>query len=175
MMKVLTTTEACRLFKRESMDRYKIPGRADLPSHLPIYRPENDGKYFVSADISSADFSALYYHNPMLVLGCRRWDELLVRFSEDGHLRRSRKFRQFILGELDTPRTKKVMEWLVYMLYKKVVGEKVFRKADVVALLSDEVVVGVRKERVKESYVAMKEAVGRLPERFPEFKVDVFR
>lgn len=50
-----------------------------LMDHKELYLPENDKKYFVYADLQSANFNALRLLNPELVLNATSWDDLAAR------------------------------------------------------------------------------------------------
>jgi len=66
-----------------------------------IYKKRNLKKVLLSVDLSSANFQALRYVNPIIVGGEPEYYDFISQFTEMEHVKRSKYVRQVIFGSLN--------------------------------------------------------------------------
>lgn len=74
------------------------------PRHNSVYIPDNDGKWFLSVDLSCANFNALRYADENIVLGAKTYKELIEKFTDIPYIADSKYLRQVIFGKLNPSR-----------------------------------------------------------------------
>jgi hypothetical protein len=102
------------------LDKYKPVLNTELltSNHIAIqkgnsYLPENDGKVFVSLDLRCANFNAMKYHNPELVLNCQTWEELIGKFTQYPIFVNNKFYRQRVFWLLEPQKQAKIVEYLM--------------------------------------------------------------
>jgi len=80
------------------------------------------------------------------------------------------------LGEIDTSREKKLMEFLSWKVFNMILTKKIVQKSSVCNLLSDEIIIRVTPETIKQKYLELKEfTLHGLPKNYPSLKLDAYR
>jgi len=69
-----------------------------------LYTEQQDGGLFLSFDMIKANFQALRYVDPSIVLDCDTWEEFVARFSDVEYLASAKQVRQEVLGKLNGKR-----------------------------------------------------------------------
>lgn len=60
-------------------------------TNMDVYRPDNDGKYFLSLDLKKANYNALKFYDPEIVLDTGFYEELISRFTDLDYRKRKGK------------------------------------------------------------------------------------
>lgn len=114
-------SEAYQRFNSEDMNKFAV-AHNDLPNN-EIYKPTNDGKFFISIDMRKANFSSLYEYNKNMFDGANTWEEFISQFTNNNHIINSKYIRQVILGNCNPKRhityEKWIMDRTLSMLEKK--------------------------------------------------------
>lgn len=75
-----------------------------------IYNDNNVGKYFVSIDIISANFSYLKYICPSIK---SKWVDMVKQYTESNFIANSKPFREIIFGQLGNKKIQKGIQTLI--------------------------------------------------------------
>jgi hypothetical protein len=105
-------------------DAYKKFIAMDLKKYYPIngkswnkknniYRPENNGKIFVSIDLIKANFHSLRFVDPKIVLGNDYYRDLINNFTYEPYIHNSKYIRQVIFGNLNPNRQQHVQKYII--------------------------------------------------------------
>lgn len=97
----LSSTDAFQAFNT-SKQTNNIPSLH--PRHNSVYIPDNDGKWFLSVDLSCANFNALRYTDENIVLKAKTYKELIEKFTDIPYISDSKYLRQVIFGKLNPSR-----------------------------------------------------------------------
>lgn len=165
----------------------KIGGKAadTRPRHpyKNLYTQEQDSGMFISFDMKKANFQALKYVDPDLVLGADEYEEMVGMFTDLDYIKESKYTRQVIFGQMNPKRTmtveKKIVDELVDMILEgdsylnKIID---FSKFDLFSVNSDEAIFKFNGseeefeslEGPKDGYVLMTTVVFR----FNKFKLN---
>ena len=141
--------------KEEDMSKYVVKNTG-FPKH-DIYRCDNDGKYFVSFDMKRGNFTALHHYNPNIVGGKNTYEEFLGMFTDEPHLLESKYVRQVIFGNVNPRRRVTYEQYLMDKVLNDVLTY--CDKVDVVYFSTDEIVVRVDKDNLKNIIPKVKETV----------------
>jgi hypothetical protein len=143
--------------KEEDMSKYTIKNTG-FPKR-DIYHTNNDGKYFVSFDMKRGNFTALHHYNPNIVGGKNTYEEFLGMFTNEPHLLESKYVRQVIFGNVN-PRRQVTYE---HYLMDKVLDDILTYcdKTDVVCFSTDEIVIRVDEDNMKNIMPKVKETVSK--------------
>ena len=114
-----------------------------------IYNQNNADKKFLSIDLHHANYQALRYYSPEIVLNSRDYEDMVETYLENTgvnsdvihYYTNSKNIRQCIFGKLDNGRmqlqerllTEKVLEYLINDLH--------FNPEDIVVFTTDEIIV----------------------------------
>jgi len=69
-----------------------------------VWNHTNAGGVFISIDLKKANFQALSYVNPAIVLNCKTWDEFCRKFTDCEYIIESKYIRQVVFGQLNPSR-----------------------------------------------------------------------
>jgi hypothetical protein len=86
-------------------------------AHL-LDAPHHDGKYFISLDHVTANFNALKFYDPSIVLHCANWQELISKFTELEYFKRSKYFRQIVFGHLNPKKQAIISKFITSEVYR---------------------------------------------------------
>lgn len=98
----IKNTKAYQKFNEEDMNKYVVTHK-NLPNK-DIFKPSNDGKYFISIDMRKANFSSLHHYNSDIFGGVSSWEEFIGRYTDNQHIINSKYIRQVILGNCNPKR-----------------------------------------------------------------------
>jgi len=79
------------------------------------YIESNDGQFFISLDLKSANFSSLNYYNPNF-LEAQNWQQFLSRFTTTPFFLQNKLFRQRVFWLLEPLKINKITEFLVHKI-----------------------------------------------------------
>jgi hypothetical protein len=129
-----------------------------------VYKPENEGKKFVSIDLEKANYQSMRIYDKKLVLSTDSYEELCKKFINSDYFAGSKYIRQIIFGNLNSKRqatiqkyyTGKILDFLVKNGYFHADAIRVYTRDEIVfnadEFLSD--------ERAKEIYDAIYDEFG---------------
>jgi hypothetical protein len=111
-------TEAFKRFDGAPLLEYSTAGfaTASVPQGRDTWQAPEAGHYFLSLDLSSANFFAMRYHDPALLLDCPSYDALVERFSTSVWVRKSKLLRQIIFSELNQPGWDRIITHTIHSL-----------------------------------------------------------
>lgn len=98
-----------------SCDMQEFSVSENLPSS-DIYKPQNDGKHFISIDMKKANFSALHHYDRSIFNFALSWEYFISNFTNNPHIRSSKYIRQVILGNCNPKRHVTYEKHLTYGL-----------------------------------------------------------
>ena len=134
-------TEGFQLFSAYGVNDFSIKNKG-LPSGR-IYKPENNGRIYLSIDMKSANFSALHEYRSDIFGGAHTWEEFISRFTDNKHIINSKYIRQVIMGNLNPKRQTAYEKVLMDKLLTDILHAKVIDKKYVAAFLADEIIFDV--------------------------------
>lgn len=117
-------------------------------------------KYYISCDIREANFNALKYVNPKIVLDSNTWKELIKKVTENPFLVESKQLRQIMFGKLNGKRIAVVQRQLLSFLYLllkdsvKIVGR----------MSNDEFFIETTRETIQQDHQIVMSVVDALPD-----------
>jgi len=107
IIKDISKTQEYKDFLVEDMTKYSF---ANAPKNTQLYIPENADRYFLSVDMSHANYQALKFVN--CVLYTKDWEELLGWYTQDEYFHNSKYLRQVIFGNLNPKRQRTLIRYL---------------------------------------------------------------
>ncbi|MBP5457965.1 MAG: hypothetical protein J6Y37_15860 [Paludibacteraceae bacterium] len=138
----ISNSAAYNGFNNMSMDRFCVVGKPSVSSNN-VYNCDNVGKTFLGVDLRKANFQALRFVNPDIVLNASSYVEFIRKFTDLDYIAESKYTRQVVFGKLNPKRHITVEKWLVNEMWK------VFRdlypdlSGGLVSMMSDEFIVEV--------------------------------
>ena len=100
-------SSAFKALNSDDMNKYAIPERYRNYSKTDVYKSHNIGNYFISIDLSKANFSALVYYAK--VTGTQffdkyDWYEFMHQFTDVDYFVNSKYIRQVVFGNCNPKR-----------------------------------------------------------------------
>lgn len=127
-----------RSFNECDMDKFQLNENFEK---INLYRPENNGKTFLSIDICNANsyifhhfFSLLVTYSDLIYLSCK-WNDVPVQFTE--YFQNSKYIRQNIFGNLNPKRQQKMQKYLIFLSMEKLKEKGIYSQY----LSSDEIII----------------------------------
>ena len=120
--KIITDTmenPAYKAFTQMDMKQYAF--ERPKVSKNNVYNGENIGKKFLSVDLSKANFQALRYVNPDIVLGAETYKDFISKFTNLDYVAMSKYSRQVIFGKLNVDRQITVEKYLINKIYYRLI------------------------------------------------------
>ena len=151
---IITTienTDAYRDFNTCDMKLWEIPKEMKNFPDMNIYNQSSIGKTFISIDLKKANFQALKWVNPDIVLDSDTYEDLIDSWGYDSEYMRTSKYtRQVIFGKLNPKRTITVEKYIMSKVYDVIINDKMNfigeYDAKLVAFKSDELIFEVLVE-----------------------------
>ena len=94
--------------------------RPDDVSKNNVYNGENLDKLFFSVDLTKANFQALRYVSPDIVLGAETYPEFIGKFSDMEYVAQSKYTRQVVFGKLNVDRQMTVERYITNKIWELV-------------------------------------------------------
>lgn len=116
---IITTIEnsdAYKRFNEMDMSRFSIKNKLNITSNN-IYNENNVGKIFVSFDLKKANFQALRFVDPEIVLNTDSYQEFIGKFTPSEYIAESKYTRQVIFGKLNPKRHITVEKYIIRKIY----------------------------------------------------------
>lgn len=148
----ISNTEAYDTFNNMSLSDY-APAKSDIRQQN-IYSQQNVGQAFASFDLSKANYNALKFVNPEIVLNTRSYKDLMKLYTQEEYFINSKHIRQIIFGHLNPKRQMKIQS---YIIQNRVIPEILKFMPDTDRIISaseDEVVIKLLPfEFITEDYI----------------------
>ena len=116
---IITTVEnsdAYKKFNEMDMSIFSIKDKLNITSNN-IYNETNVGKAFISIDLKKANFQALKYVDPKIVLNSETYQEFIGNFTLSEYVAESKYTRQVIFGKLNPKRHIAVEKFITHKIY----------------------------------------------------------
>lgn len=118
-----------------------------------IYKMTNINQYFLSFDIVKANFTALKYYSPELVLGANSYEDLLRNFTDDSYFIESKQIRQVIFGNTLPKKQQIIQKYLISNTIKSIIDNTSLDFDDFCNASADEFIIKKdSKEEIEEIY-----------------------
>ncbi len=110
---------------------------SQLPSRN-LYTNEQDGCLFITYDMKKANFQALRYANPEIVLGAETYEDFIGEFTDSDYIKKSKYTRQVIFGKTNPKKTIALEKYLTNEFVNEFSDE--FKNFELFSINSDEVI-----------------------------------
>ena len=117
---IITNTEdsdAYKKFNSIDMKQFEVKNRPAVTSNN-IYNGENVGKCFLSIDLRKANFQALRWCDPGIVLGADTYEDFIGKFTDLDYVKKSKYTRQVVFGKLNPKRHITVEKFLIAKVWE---------------------------------------------------------
>lgn len=118
IIKTVENSDAYKDFTRMPMDRFSFKNNDNITANN-IYKETNIGKIFLSFDLKKANFQALRYVDPKLVLNANTYEDFIRKFIDLYYIIESKYTRQVIFGKMNPKRHITVEKYLINEVYKR--------------------------------------------------------
>ena len=146
------------LYKGDAVSTFKFPAH-----NIDIYKSissQIDIAYFISIDIIKANFNALKYLDPGIVLNAPTWEDLMKKYTNLQYCIQSKIFRQILFNTLGCD--KKISSIQKYILYT--IYTKISPKCEIIGRCgSDELIVKSNASDIMTTYQLITETILELP------------
>ena len=150
--KIITDTMENPAYKEfTQMDMKQFAFERPKVSKNNVYNGENIGKNFLSVDLSKANFQALKYVNPDIVLGAETYKDFIAKFTSLDYVAMSKYSRQVIFGKLNVDRQITVEKYLINNIFKLLeidlkLGYERYDGIKLVSMSNDELIFEVKED-----------------------------
>jgi len=138
IIKDILDTEAYQNFNTGDLSEYDIKSELRQKN---VYHQQNVGHAYASFDLIKANYNALKFIDPAIVLNTKSYEDLLGKYTTENYFIDSKHIRQIIFGHLNPKRQRKIEK---YLIHQRVIPELRKFMTDPEAYISasdDEVVV----------------------------------
>lgn len=142
IIKTVENSEAYQKFNTMDMSAYIIKNKKNITSNN-IYKEGNIGRMFVSIDLKKANFQALKYVNPEIVMNAETYQDFIKKFTDSDYIAESKYCRQVIWGKLNPKRHITVEKYIIDQIYEYLVGTD--HVENCVSMSNDEIVFDLGK------------------------------
>jgi len=168
VIKDISETEAFQKFNTKDLSKYDT---SSLVRQKNIYHQQNVGHAYASFDLVKANYNALKFVDPAIVLNTANYEELMGKYTSEDYFVTSKHIRQIIFGHLNPKRQRKIEK---YLIQKKVIPELQKFMTDEAAYVTasdDEVVVRFFPlEFINEKFIAgLKNFKAGIPVRYSSY------
>lgn len=125
-------------FNNMDMGKFKVDNKPQVTSNN-VYNGENINKVFLSIDLKKANFQALRFVNPDIVLDANTYEDFIGKFTDLEYVKESKYTRQVIFGKLNPKRHITVEKYLINEVWKAY--EQNFSDKKIVSMANDEIVI----------------------------------
>lgn len=135
-------------YKAMLADKSPLDDYKPIVASRELYTEDQDGGLFISYDMIKANFQALRYIDPSIVLDCGTWEEFVSRFTDIELLSSAKQVRQEVLGKLNGKRLSAI-EKRFSNEFAKVLMERLGDKFTLFSIKTDEIIIkfnGTEKE-----------------------------
>ncbi len=94
------------------MNKFAVKDKPDVTKNN-IYHQDNANKYFISVDLKRANFQALKYVNPEIVLNTDTYEDFIGKFTDLDYMKKSKYTRQVVFGKINPKRQITVEKYII--------------------------------------------------------------
>lgn len=138
----ITNKDSYKEFNSKDFNIYKNSTSSIRKQSL--YQPSRDGKYFLSFDLTEANFNAMKYFDNDLIDGKDSYEEFISQFTDKQHLIKSKYVRQVIFGTCNPSRQATIEKYLMTLVYNEV--SKKYDDSYIVHFSEDEIVLELKED-----------------------------
>lgn len=139
----VTENTAFKKFNTMDMSVFAIKNMPKAKSKN-IYNNDNIGRYFLSVDITKANFQTLRNINKDIVFGADTYEEFIDKFTGLQYVKQSKYCRQVIFGKLNPSRHITAEKYFMKQIYDGIIEKIDFLKENnLVSFSNDEIVFDV--------------------------------
>lgn len=136
MTEAIKSHEDYEKFQNFDLQSLQKEMRHSFGKHSPVFRPENDGKWFTSVDLKKANFQIMRRHYPGIFFPHNTYQEWVGSFTTDDYFIKSKQIRQVVFGQCNPKRQQSLQRALMDQVWSRL--EKGLR---VVGATSDELII----------------------------------
>lgn len=174
VIQTVSGSDAYERFNSMDMTVFSFP-KVGVSSNS-VYNGENIGSWFVSIDMSKANFQALRYVDKEIVLGAGSWDEFIRKFTDSDYIAESKYFRQVVFGQMNPKRHITVEKYIMWKIYGLIKDEVLKDDEEIVSFCNDEIVCKLPSAPSPVGMLRWDDVVSMVKERFDiDVKVDMFK
>ncbi|WP_297419039.1 hypothetical protein [Clostridium sp.] len=144
IIKTIEATDVYQEYNTMKLDKYTVPNNG-YPKH-DIFNMGNVNKYFMSIDLKKANFQALKWFNPEIVLNCESYAELLGKFTDLEYMKESKYLRQVIFGNMNPKRQVKLERYITEQILNYLLTTPFFIETDIRMVSNDEIIFEISHE-----------------------------
>lgn len=144
----MKANRAYQEFNTCNMNKYQVTDMPQVGSY-EIYRPGNQGKYYLSLDLKKANFQALQFVG--VIEKGLTYENWLKRWTDLPHLLNSKYLRVVVFGQLNPGRHITVEKFITSEIYKHIDRSNILKDvAQLVSFRNDELIWEVSKNNILE-------------------------
>tara|TARA_B100000700_G_scaffold69353_2_gene76889 strand:- start:9340 stop:10269 length:930 start_codon:yes stop_codon:yes gene_type:complete len=106
-----------------------------------VYKMNNAGKQYLSIDLVKANFQAMRFVNPKLVLDTDSFEDFCNKLPVPDFMLRMKKLRQYVFGNLEPKKQQKLQKYFMSRLSEFLLENNFFSEENMEGLNSDELVI----------------------------------
>lgn len=131
-------TEAYQKYNSMDMNKFNVLHNY---SAKDVFKKQNIGKDFMSIDLKKANFQALRYLNPDIVLGYDSYEKLLDQFTNLEYIKNSKYLRQVIFGNMNPKRQVKIERYMTQQILDMLLKDYGLLTNNIYMVSNDEIVI----------------------------------
>lgn len=144
-----------------------------------LYSPNNAPGWFISIDMSAANFSAVRHFNPAIFGDAETWQDFARQFTDNEHIIESKYIRQVVMGACNPKAQTRYETYLMATLLDHIVTN--IPNVSVFSIGTDEIILEIPKEGCGYSFGKLEEVIASEPsgignlvkvEMFTLYKID---
>eukprot|EP01124_Arcella_intermedia_P016770 TRINITY_DN23380_c0_g1_i1.p1 TRINITY_DN23380_c0_g1~~TRINITY_DN23380_c0_g1_i1.p1 ORF type:complete len:366 (-),score=106.21 TRINITY_DN23380_c0_g1_i1:237-1334(-) len=139
-------------FTQITEKQYPVDKKPTVPTS--IYSIENDGKYLISIDLKSANFTSMRYVNEAIFDKCTTWYDFISKYTPYEYYRNSKQMRQFLFGNLNSKKINMVISYLLHQIYKQIA-----KNCNVFTMSHDEIIIQMEKGNLPKQLESLSQAL----------------
>lgn len=137
IIKTVENSEAYQEFNNMDMSVFSIKNKKNITTNN-IYNENNAGRIFVSFDLKKANFQALKYVNPDIVLNADTYQDFIKKFTDLEYVAESKYTRQIVFGKMNPKRHITVEKYMIDKAYEYIT--ETHQLTNCVSMSNDELV-----------------------------------
>lgn len=148
----LSESEAFKTFNNDKSIIEKYGIKSVIPNRC-VYTCEQakDNYYFLSIDLKKANFQALKYYNPELVMNTKSYEELIYIFTDLEYIAKSKYTRQVVFGKMNPSKTITIEKYMIIQILESdLLKQSLLPIFDVFSVNNDEIILKIKKDNVEQ-------------------------
>lgn len=117
IIKTVENSEAYQKFNTMDMSVFSIKNKKNITTNN-IYNENNVGHIFVSFDLKKANFQALKYVDPNIVMDADNYQDFISKFTNIEFIINSKHIRQIVFGKMNPKRHITVEKYMIDKVYE---------------------------------------------------------